>query len=316
MKPLVILNPHSQGGRTGRQADELLRVLSLQLGEVERADTDGPRHAVDIAEAAAVQGRELVVAVGGDGTIHEVVNGLMRARDGGAAKLPRLGVVGQGTGGDFRKTLGVEHRLDRYCEAIAGGKTRTIDVGRIRYRDRGGNEARGFFVNILSVGMGGLVDEYVAGSSRSMGGAVAYFAASVKALVRCEIGVLACTVHERGATRELEVPTRMFAVCNGRFFGGGMEVAPMAKPDDGLFHVVSLGDAPKLKFVLASMSIYSGKHVRRPDVQVFTCDRIDLDLRNESVRDRFPLDVDGEPLGTLPLTIEVVPGALEVLVPS
>jgi diacylglycerol kinase (ATP) len=316
MKPLLVLNPHSQGGRTGRQADELERVVARYVGEIDRADTDGPRHAVDIAEAAAREGRETVIAVGGDGTIHEVVNGLMKARDAGVAKLPRLGVVGQGTGGDFRKTLGFEHRLDRYCEAIAGGKTRTIDVGRIRYRDRAGNDARGFFVNILSAGMGGLVDEYVASSSRSMGGTVAYFGASVKALLKSEVGVLTCTVHERGSEREVEVPTRMIAICNGRFFGGGMEVAPMAAPDDGLFHVVSLGDAPKLKFVLASMSIYSGKHVDRPDVQVFTCDRIQLDLRNESIRDRFPLDVDGEPLGTLPLTIELVPSALQVLVPA
>ncbi len=88
----------------------------------------------------------------------------------------------------------------------------------------------------------------------------------------------------------------------------------MAQPDDGLLHVVSLGSADKLKFVLSSMSIYSGKHIDSPEVEVFSCDKLEITLRNTSIRDDFPLDVDGEPLGTLPLSVELVPGAIEVFV--
>jgi YegS/Rv2252/BmrU family lipid kinase len=313
MKPLVILNPSSQKGKTGQNAPELIRVIERYLGEVDRADTEAPRHAVTLAQEAAKEGRPSVIAVGGDGTIHEVVNGLMRAR-GEVDRLPKLGVVGQGTGGDFRKTLGIDHRLDKYCSTIAGKKTRAIDIGRFEYTGRNGERAEDYFVNILSVGMGGLVDEYVHQAKGQLGGTVAYFSASVKALLKSEIGILDCRISKGGQEREEEIHTRQMAICNGRFFGGGMEVAPMAELDDGLFHVVSLGAATKTKFALGSLAIYGGKHIDQPEVEVFTCDRISIDLRNDSIRDIFPLDVDGEPLGTLPLTIELVPKALEVFV--
>ncbi len=313
MKPLVIINPHTQGGRTGELADELVRIISRYLGAVDSARTTGARHAVEIAEQAARDGRASVIVVGGDGTIHEVANGLMRAREAGVA-TPKLGIIGQGTGGDFRKTLGIDHRLDHYCNAIASRRTRTIDMGKFRYRDRAGADAQAYFINILSVGMGGLVDEYVAELSGKVSGTLAYFAASARALLKSEVGILDCVVHQGGQRREVELATRNLAICNGRYFGGGMEVAPMAKLDDGLFDVVSLGAAPRLEFALASLSIYSGSHVDHDDVEVLSCDRIDIELRNDSIRDQFPLDVDGEPLGTLPLQIELVPAALEVFV--
>ncbi len=309
MKPLVILNPSSQGGKTGEQADELLRVIERYLGPVDCDKTNAPRHAVELAARAAEQGREKVIAVGGDGTLHEVANGLMRA-DKPAGKLPKLGIVGQGTGGDFRKTLGLEHRLDRYCEAIVRGVTKAVDLGRFSYRTRAGDTDTAYFINILSMGLGGLVDEYVAGSQ--MSGAIAYFGASAKALLKSEVGVLDCVLHHGGEREEREVITRQLAICNGRFFGGGMEVGPMAVLDDGVFDVVSLGAASRLKFAIGSLAIYSGKHVNKPDVEVFQCERIDIELKNDGIRDNFPLDVDGEPLGTLPISVEVVPKALEV----
>jgi diacylglycerol kinase (ATP) len=314
MKPLIILNPSSQSGKTGEQADELERVIRRYVGDVERAHTEAPRHAVEIAEQAARDGRSAVIAVGGDGTIHEITNGLMRARADGVL-LPKLGIVGQGTGGDFRKTLGLEHRLDKYCQAIAVGTTRKIDVGAFRYRNRGGEDENAYFINILSMGLGGLVDEFVAESRGQLGGTLAYFSASFRALLQSEVGILDCVVHNGDEQHEVELVTRQLAVCNGRYFGSGMEVAPMAKPDDGLFDVISLGAAPKLKFALGSLAVYGGSHVDSPDVEVFSCDRIDIELRNDSIREQFPLDVDGEPLGTLPLSIEVVPQAIEIFAP-
>jgi YegS/Rv2252/BmrU family lipid kinase len=309
MKPLVILNPSSQGGKTGEQADELLRVIERYLGAVECVHTNAPRHAVEIAEAAAREGRPKVIGVGGDGTVSEIANGLMRA-DKPADELPKLGIIGQGTGGDFRKTLEIEHRLDRYCEAIVRGVTKRADVGRFSYRKRDGEEDTAYFINILSVGMGGLVDEYVAGSQ--MSGTIAYFGASARALMNSEVGVLECTVHEGDRVETRELATRQIAICNGRFFGGGMEVGPMAKIDDGYFDVVSMGAASRLKFAIGSLSIYSGSHIDKPDVEIFRCDRIDIRLKNEDIRDIFPLDVDGEPLGTLPISITLVPGAIHV----
>ncbi|MEM1031068.1 MAG: diacylglycerol kinase family protein [Myxococcota bacterium] len=313
MKPLVILNPQAEGGRAGKHAADIRRVVESYLGPLEMAPTEGPRHAVTIAREAAEAHRDLVVVVGGDGTVHEVVNGIMAASVAPDAR-PTLGLVGQGTGGDFRKSLGLVHRLDQYCLAMARRRTRRVDIGRMTYRDRDGEATSGHFINILSAGMGGLVDEYVATSHKRFGGKAAYLSASVKALMNNEVGALKVTLDpDTDDVRELAVDTRLIAVCNGRFFGGGMEVAPMAEPDDGWFDVVSLGSAPKLQFALSTLSIYRGRHVDNPDVLVQRARQIRVELGDASTR--FPLDVDGEPLGSLPLDIEVVPGALSFCVP-
>lgn len=314
-RPLLIVNPRSGGGKTGRIFDQMRGPIERAIGAFDTIFTERGRHAVDIARVAAQEGVPIVVAVGGDGSIHEVVNGLMEAREKGA-NATRLGVIGQGTGGDLRRTLGVEHRLDKYCAAIAGGKVRKIDVGRFRYEDHDGQPATAYFVNILSVGLGGLVDRIVASAGRGLGGTFAYYGASVRGLLESELGVLECTIGYQGATREEEITTRSLAICNGRFFGSGMKVAPMAELDDGVFEVVDLGKANKLRFAMVSSSrIYTGEHIGHPDVRHFPCDSIKMVLKNKAVADKFILDVDGEPLGRLPLEIELVPGAIEVLVP-
>jgi YegS/Rv2252/BmrU family lipid kinase len=312
MKPLLIVNPRSGGGKTGAMFEKMRRPIEHHLGHVDVAFTENPRHAVDIARQAAQEGRSLVVAVGGDGSVHEVVCGLMEAREAGV-KLPRLGLIGAGTGGDYRRTLGLENRLDKYLLAIAGGKTRPIDVGRFSYVSHQGEPKQSYFVNILSVGMSGLVDQHVAASNRSLGGTAAYFVSSVRGLVESKVGRLRCTIWREDAAREELIETRCIAICNGRYFGSGMQIAPMAHPDDGLFDVVDLGAAPRLRFFLNSSRMYTGTHVHSLDVKHYRCDKITLELLNQEALDRFLLDVDGEALGRLPITVEMVPNAIEVL---
>lgn len=314
-RPLVILNPRAGGGRAGQGVEELRKVIERGLGSVDLALTERPRHAVEIARDAAKAGRGLVIATGGDGSIHEVVNGLMLAREEGHAGST-LGIIGRGTGSDLCRTLGIEARLDRYLEVIAAGHKKRVDVGRFEHTDNRGQRGRAYFINILSAGMGGLVDRYVADLSKWLSGPVAYFAASTRALLKSQVGVLAAKVELDGEVRELELRTRTVAICNGQYFGSGMHVAPMARVDDGRFEVVDLGGASRLKFAAASSAIYSGAHLKSPDVQHFSCNKIELTLKNRDIDPLFLLDVDGEPLGSLPLTVEVVPGALEVLLPA
>jgi YegS/Rv2252/BmrU family lipid kinase len=313
--PLLVVNPRSGGGNTGKIFDAMRVPLKSALGDFDVAFTERGRHAVELAREAALGGRGLIVAVGGDGTIHEVVNGLMQAREKGS-NATRLGVIGQGTGGDFRRSLGIEHRLDRYCAAIAGGKVRHVDVGRATFTGHDGAPASSYFINILSAGIGGVVDQLVAEASRGLGGTFAYYTASLRGLIRSVIGTCKCTLSLAGKERVEEVSTRNIAICNGRFFGSGMKVGPMAELDDGVFEVVSLGAASKLRFAIESSSrIYTGDHIGREGIQHFRCDKVTIELLNKDVSDRFLLDVDGEPLGRMPLTIEVMPGALDVLVP-
>jgi diacylglycerol kinase (ATP) len=304
-RPLIVLNPRSGGGRAGRTAGEVRAVIERRLGAMDFAVTERPGHGIELAHDAARCGRDLIIAVGGDGTLHEVANGVLDA--GGAASV---GYVGQGTGGDFRRTLGLEHRLDRYVEAIASGRTRRIDVGKVRYRAAGGSTGSRWFVNILSAGLGGLVDRYVADTTRALGGRSAYFLATVRALARCRRGQLRCDVGLGGAHREVRIGTMMIAICNGSHFGAGMHVAPMAKPDDGRFEVIAMDAPTKMAFATFSRRIYRGDHLSAAGVQHFGCDAMTLDLENEEARDVFLLDLDGEPVGGLPLEVELVPRAL------
>jgi YegS/Rv2252/BmrU family lipid kinase len=282
-------------------------ILERRLGPVDLAMTRGRAHAIDIAREAVGQGRSLLIAVGGDGTLHEVANGILEA--GGNAAI---GYVGQGTGGDFRRSLGIEHRLDAYTEAIASGRERRIDAGRLRYRDPEGATQTRWFVNIVSAGMGGLVDAYVSDTTKALGGKAAYFWASARALLRCRRGRLRCDVTLGDDRHVRRVDSLMMAICNGRYFGSGMHVAPMAKLDDGRFEVVSLNAPNKLAFAVSSRKIYRGAHLSAPGAEHFACDRIAIDLENEEARSTFLLDVDGEPLGGMPLEVQLVPGALRL----
>jgi YegS/Rv2252/BmrU family lipid kinase len=309
VKPLLVVNPRSAGGATGRTFRAMKETIERALGPVEVAMTERPGHGMDLAREGAVGGHPLVVAIGGDGTLHEVVNGLMTAKAGAygtKADGTHLGLIAQGTGGDFRKALGLEHRLDRYLEALGSGRVRTLDVGKFT----GGGKTDHYFVNILSAGMGGLVDRYVAEATRSLGGTAAYFGASVRALLNARLGNLKVTVTRDGKTEEHKIRSFMIAICNGNYFGSGMKVAPMAEVDDGLFEVVALGATSKLGFAMTSRGIYTGAHIGQAGTVHLRGQKIVIDLANEDARDVFLLDVDGEPMGGLPLTVEVVPKAL------
>jgi YegS/Rv2252/BmrU family lipid kinase len=309
-RPLLIVNPNAGGGKARRLFPEIRPVVERALGEVDVAFTDQSGHAIELARDAAAAGRTLLVAVGGDGTLNEVVNGVMTAHP---SARPAIGFIGQGTGGDFRKTLGIEHRLDRYVEAIASGRTRPTDVGWVHYRDRSGEKAHRYFVNILSAGMGGLVDRYVADASRSFGPTLAYFGASLRALGAIERGRLRLRIKNEGQEREERLGTYMIAICNGRYFGSGMNVAPMAEIDDGRLEVVSIGGEGKLAFALTARSIYSGAHLGKRGTVHLPCQRISIELENaRDAGESFLIDCDGEPIGGLPIEIEVMPRAVSL----
>jgi diacylglycerol kinase (ATP) len=308
MKPVLVVNPKSGGGKTGRTFAAMRATIERRIGACDVRETQHSGHAIKLAEEAALQGHPLVVAVGGDGTFNEVVNGLMRAKEKG--KEAELGLIAQGTGGDFRRSLDVDHRLDVYLDALASKNTRRIDVGLLTHD---GDKKR-YFVNILSAGMGGLVDQYVAEASRAIGGTAAYYMASLKALVNAKVGHVKCKVEKGGVVTERTIPTLMIAICNGRYFGSGMKVAPMAEVDDGLFEVVALGQTSKMGFAITSNAIYTGGHMKDATTVHLRGDRIEMSLENADATPHFLLDLDGEPLGGLPITVTLVPGALALRV--
>jgi diacylglycerol kinase (ATP) len=311
VKTLVVVNPNAAGGRAGRTFEPLRGVIERRMGPVDVALTERRGHAIDLAKQAVRGGYTLLVAVGGDGTFHEVANGVLEA--GGLASV---GHIGQGTGGDFRRALDIPHRLDLYLDAIVEGRDRAVDVGRIRYRTLEGETRTRYFVNILSAGMSGLVDRYVERTTKAFGGKAAYFLASLRALADCRRVTLRCRSSLHGAPDSRDTSAYLIAICNGSYFGGGMRMAPMARPDDGRFEVVSMSAPSRLAFAAFSRRIYEGRHVELPGVQHFGCDRIAIDVDDEASRGSFLLDVDGEALGTLPIDVELVPAALRVRAPA
>lgn len=308
-RPLLVVNPRSGGGKTAEIFSSMQATIEQALGVTDVVFTERTGHAIELAREAASAERGLVIAVGGDGTFNEVVNGVLEA---GGGERTHVGIVGQGTGGDFRKALDIEHRLDRYLDALASGRERKLDIGKLRYKDEAGATRERYFVNILSAGMGGLVDRYVAEASRALGGTAAYLGASLKALAQCREGRLRCTSSGPNGEAPVErrVRTYMIAICNGQYFGSGMRVAPMAKVDDGLLDVVSIGGASKLAFAMTARSIYSGGHLGKPGTEHWSCKKISIELENEDARERFLLDCDGEPIGGMPIDVELVPGAV------
>jgi diacylglycerol kinase (ATP) len=226
----------------------------------------------------------------------------------------RVGLIGRGTGGDFGRSLDLDHRLDAYLSALASGRERPGDLLRADFTDDEGRPARRYVINVLSAGPGGLVDRYVAGLPRALGGRAAYLLASLRALAVCpRARLLMRTTDAAGVAAERELSAYLVCVCNGRVFGGGMRVAPMADPGDGLLEVVIAATETKWDLVRALPRVYAGTHLGVPGVEHLTATRIALELLDGEAAGRFLLDVDGEPLGRLPVTLEVVPGALTML---
>jgi YegS/Rv2252/BmrU family lipid kinase len=313
MKPLFLVNPNSSNGRTGRTFMGLLRSMTRRFPGLQFKLTRAKFHATALAREAALKGEhDVIVAVGGDGTFNEVLNGVMRAKEEKPELTPTLGVLPQGTGGDFRRSFPVEHRLDAYLKRLESPETTGFDVGRASFVDHDGLPKTHYFGNVLSLGMGGLVDQEVDKQDNQYSGKTSYFLASLQALRQIPLATLHCVARDAEQEVEVLLESRQMAICNGRYFGGGMNVAPNARVDDGLFDVVNFSSRQRLSLLAMAPALYDGKHLRRKDIQHFQASHLSIRLVDESMTSRFLLDVDGEALGRLPLTVDILPQALQL----
>jgi YegS/Rv2252/BmrU family lipid kinase len=302
---VVVVNPRSAGGKTERRWPQLREIIHESLGPFEEQFTRAPGDGTTLARQALRAGADLVVALGGDGTINEVVNGFF---DGATPVKPEaaFGVLPSGSGGDFVKTLGTPRDLPAACARLKSSTPRPIDVGRLTFVASDGAERIRHFINITSFGIAGLVDQYVNASSKPLGGTVAFALATLKAGLNYKNATIRLTL-DGGAPKEGRIYN--VAVANGRYFGGGMKVAPEAALDDGLFDVVTMGDFGFADLLLRGLDIYSGKHVHNPKVSVQRARRVEAAATDGA---EVLLDVDGEQPGRLPATFELLPGALQV----
>lgn len=294
MSALVIVNPVAGNGRGRRLLDEH-RALVVGADVVE---TDGPGHATALAKAAAAEGRERVVAVGGDGTVFEVVNGLLSAAG------PLLGVVAAGSGNDLARSLRLPLRAGRALRAALTGEARVIDAARATAGD-------------------GSVAAYASAAGAGYDGQVAAaIHASRSAWQRTRLGYLVAALIElrRFRNRRLEVAVDggagqeatvlLTAITNGPYYGGGMKICPAARVDDGMLDVCLVGDISRFEALKQLPGLYDGRHVNHPAVRFMRVRSIEL--RELDGTEGTQTHLDGEPFGPLPLRIEVLPGALRV----
>jgi len=308
-RTVLVVNPQSQQGALGKKWPHLSSRLRRHLGGFEEKFTQEPGDATVLARSAVRSGADLVVAIGGDGTINEVVNGFFD-EEGPISSRSSLGILPFGTGGDFRKTLQVPKDLDQAAEILAARKTQRIDVGLLEYVDDDGAASIRYFANIASFGISGLVDEYVNRSSKRLGGRLSFFLATARASLRYENQRIRLT-FDGDESSSIETTAYNVAIANGRYFGGGMMIAPKAELDDGLFDVVCLGDLKMLDLLVHGGKFYQGTHLALKEVST----RRAKSVRAEALSGPLRLDVDGETPGCLPATFTLIPAVLSVVVP-
>jgi YegS/Rv2252/BmrU family lipid kinase len=310
VKTAVIVNPRSAGGKTGRAWPRTAALLAARLGPLETRFTERPGHATVLTRELLEQGCDRILAAGGDGTIHEVANGFLRddqpVRPGAA-----LGILPLGTGGDFRRTLGFPRNLDQAVGALAISQPLCIDVGKAVFCGRDGSRQTRYFVNLLSFGMGGEVAARSRNILSPLGGTAAFLYASAAALVGYRRRQVRLTLD--GASEPLSFGIYNIAVGNGRFHGGGMQACPTAILNDGVFEISVIQYMSVPQVLRDFRVLYSDNIYQHPKV---------LHLRASTLRaeteDQAPvrIEVDGEPLGVLPIEISVLPQRLPVLAPA
>jgi YegS/Rv2252/BmrU family lipid kinase len=242
------------------------------------------------------------VALGGDGTVNEVVNGL--APSGAAG--PELAILPFGTGRDTIRTYGIPRRPQRALELLRGGRTRTIDLGRATFRTDSGEGSR-WYINIGSCGLTGAVAERAQRTSKRLGGTPSFLFATLATFAGWRNVAFRVQVDD---APPLELVANNVICANGRAFGGGMRISPQAEPDDGLLDVLVWGDVGKLDLALNLPRLYRGTHLGHRKLTVLRARRVHVEPERP-----LPLELDGELPGRTPATFEIAPQALRLRVP-
>lgn len=299
---IFLVNPAAANGSTGRRWPEIAHQAAAVGLEGDALLSERRGHLGELAREAALSGSRLLVVVGGDGSINEVVNGLA-----GLENPPAVALIPRGTGGDFVRTFGIPDDVAAAARVALAGDTQSIDLGRVGYRGWDGSDGSALFANVASAGMSGAIAQRANDTSKALGAKASYLWATFAVFAGWSAVEMRLTVD--GEARS----GRMFdvVVANGRFFGGGMKMCPDALPGDGLLDVVTIGDVTKRDLVLTMPKIYRGTHLPHPKAEALRGRVVTVET-DEAV----PVELDGEQPGTTPARFEILPGALQLRVPA
>lgn len=299
---VFLVNPAAANGATGRRWPEYAHQAAGVGLEGDALISEHRGHLAVLAREAATRGARLLVVVGGDGALHEVVNGLSGIDD-----PPVLALIPSGTGGDFVRTFGIPNDVAAAARIALEGETRTVDLGRVIYRAWDGTEATSVFANVASAGMSGAIAQRANDTSKALGAKASYLWATLAVFRSWSAVETKLTVDdERRSGRMFDV-----VVANGRYFGGGMKMCPDAVADDGLLDIVTIGDVTKRDLVMTMPKIYRGTHLPHAKAEALRGKVVTV----ETV-EPVPVELDGEQPGTTPARFEVLADAMRLRVPA
>lgn len=309
MKTGIVVNPVSGRGVTGKL--RTLEALSRHFPTAEIRETQRPGDAKAIAQAFADGGAELVIAVGGDGTISDVADGILSSNNPQTA----LAFVPFGTGSDFSRDFSIPTGVDDLLRGIATAKIRSIDVGRIECLAPDGEPVTRHFINVASLGVSGPTALAANKSRRTgrVGGKAIFLFHSIREMLRYRFQDVVLSFDDGEERRERIL---LVAIANGRWFGGGMKIAPKAETDDGLLDVVVILAAWKPRLFALMNTIYTGRHLGQPMVWSRRARSIAVLPAEDDPGNRAMVECDGETPGFLPLRVEVVANALRLKMPQ
>jgi diacylglycerol kinase (ATP) len=312
--PLVIVNPKSAAGSTQNRWAEIASDLRTHFGAFQVAFTKRQGDGINLAWRGAEAGRRLIIACGGDGTINEVANGILQSH----ATDVELGVLPSGTGGDFRRSLGMPTNIREAAQKLKSGKTKKIDVGRVTFINHEGEQVTRYFLNVSSIGLPVSIVERVKTRNSLdwlpndlIRGKMSFAISALQEIL--DLNFITVRVSIDGK-KEKSLNTVNFSVANSRFFGGGMKIAPEARLDDGFFDIVNIGDIRTARVLLNAFTLYRGTHLELPEVKSTRAKKIEVSPANPG--QIILLEIDGELPGRLPAIFDIVPDVLKVRVPK
>lgn len=300
----VILNPASAGGETAKRQNRIVNAIEQHFGsDYSLFVTQKAFEACGAAKKALLNGCELILAVGGDGTLQEVVNGFFA---NGHLVNPRcqLGFISSGTGQGFAQSVGLPQSSEDQIELIRNSNSRMVDVGRVSFTNANGERSRRYFINECQLGIGGEVVKRVRQDHKMLGGTLAFGLMSIKTVFQHRNQQMRIVL---GGDRRISGNFTGIVVANGAYTGGGMNLAPRARVDDSLLDVVVMHDLTISQRLRTFSKIYSGRHIELPYLSYHQVRSLTIDS-DQSVS----VEADGELLGTTPCTIEILPSILSV----
>jgi diacylglycerol kinase (ATP) len=305
-KIFFIVNTHAGMGSVGRKWSHIEGLARDRLGPFRSSFTEGPGDATRLARQALLEDADILVCVGGDGTLNEVVTGMMSG-EGPIRPQALLGFIPNGTGCDLVRTVPIPKNPEQALDVIVGSRSIALDLGRLSYRDSLGQPAIRYFHNVASFGLGGEVDERVNRTTKIFGGFLSFVWALIASVLLYSKKTIRLRVDD---SEEETVVAWNVVIANGRYHGGGMWVARDASVSDGLFHVTIIGDFSLPEVFRHLPKLYDGRLFQLDKVRTLTGKKVEA--RSD---ERVLLDVDGEQPGLLPVAVEIIPSALRLIVP-